>query len=78
MPQVKWEVSLGTIIHAVLLLATIGSIYGSFSSRFDEYGTALRDVRRQTTRIEHYLNSQDREYWHKTAQNGDGTEEGRQ
>lgn len=66
--QVKREVSLGMIIHTILLLGTIGALYGKFSADFEAYGKTVRETQRQTTRIERYLSSQDREYWNKVAQ----------
>jgi hypothetical protein len=68
----KWELNLATIVHTMILLATIGALYGSFQAKFEEYSKSVNDVRGQTSRIEHYLSSQDRDYWRKVAQNCDG------
>jgi len=66
-PKVTWDVSIGTMIHLVVLLLGLGTIYGTFASKLQ----AVEEMERQTTRIEHYLSSQDVDYWKKVALNGD-------
>ena len=73
-PNVTWDFNIGSIVHIVVLLLTAGAIYGHFSDKLEsleELKKQTNDVRGQTTRIEHYLSSEDREYWHKVTQNGD-------
>jgi hypothetical protein len=55
------------MIHLVVLLLGLGTIYGTFASKLQ----AVEEMERQTTRIEHYLSSQDVDYWKKVALNGD-------
>lgn len=59
------------IIQGLVLLATVSVMYGQFVAKLDGHEATLREMQRQTTRIEHYLSSQDREYWQKVARNGD-------
>lgn len=64
------RVTIGDVLHfleiAVMLIA-IGVNYGKFqqiAADVSNHGLAL-------DRIEHYLSSQDQQYWHKTHENGD-------
>lgn len=70
-PTITWEVSIGTILQAVLIAAGLLIGYGTFSARFTELGTTVESTRRQTTRMERYLSSHDPDYWHKVHQIGD-------
>ena len=73
-PKIKWEVSVGAIIQIVLLVIGLAIGYGEFASKFGSLETTVVDTRHQTTRIEHYLSGEDKEYWHKVAENGDADE----
>lgn len=70
-PKMNWEISLGSILHAVVLLLGMGAIYGAFSAKFEDVSTKVSETRRQTQRIEHYLSSKDAGYWETTNKNGD-------
>ena len=58
------------LIEIAVLLITLGMNYQRFlqiQSTSAQYGQAI-------IRIEHYLSSQDSQYWHKAKQNGDATQ----
>jgi hypothetical protein len=70
-PEVDWKISAGNILQAIVLLAGLAAAYGQFSAKADSLAVTVDQTRRQTTRIEHYLSTQDKDYWRKTAENGD-------
>lgn len=70
-PKLNWEISLGTLLHLFVLMLGLAAAYGSFVVKFDALAGTVADTRKQTTRIEHYLNAQDKDYWRKIAANGD-------
>jgi hypothetical protein len=65
------EISLGTLIHLAGLVVAVAIAWGTFRAQVSELATSVSSIRSQTTRIEHYLNSQDQNYWKTTHENGD-------
>jgi hypothetical protein len=64
----KWNI--GDFVHfleVAALLISIGVNYGRFTQIEQEVGAHTRAL----ARIEHYLTSQDKDYWRKAHQNGD-------
>jgi hypothetical protein len=77
-PKVNWEINVGTFIHLGVLLVAIALGYAGITQRtsmleerFTTVDSNVRTIHQQTNRIEHYLSSQDPDYWKKTYQNGD-------
>lgn len=64
-------IDLKTLIHVVSLLAAFGAAFLSFQEKVNSVSTDLSSIRKQTTRIEHYLSANDQQYWKKTHENGD-------
>lgn len=68
---VKREITIGEVLHTLALLAIVAVAYGQFTVKFDAYQKSVANVEESTSRIEHYLSSQDKDYWRKVARNGD-------
>ena len=82
---IERKITVGNLIHLVVLLVSIIYAFAQFNNRLDnvdtrfdnmtnqikDQSTQMDNVQHQTIRIEHYLSSQDREYWRKTTNNGD-------
>jgi len=56
------SLSFGDLLHGIqiaVMLATLGIFYQQIQSGLEE----IRNLKTQTTRIEHYLSSKDPHYW---------------
>ncbi len=73
-PKLSWEISIGAIIHTLVLITGMGICYGAFSAKVEYLFGTIEKTERQTDRIEHYLSSEDPNYWKKVTQNGDADE----
>jgi len=67
-PTIKWEFSIGTILHVIVLVVGLLVAYGQFITKNEENVRIIETVQGQTTRIEHYLSSKDPNYWKETNQ----------
>ena len=72
--------NIGTMVHLIVLLAALAIAWGKFDTRmtllenqFAQFQLTVGEVRRQTNREEHYLESRDPNYWKIAKDNGDGT-----
>jgi len=70
-PKINWEISVGTIINGVLVLAGMAIGYGQFSAKFEAVSTTVSTTQRDVRQIQHYLSGNDPQYWHKVHDNGD-------
>lgn len=58
-------------IKIILLAGCLVTGWFRMDSKLAAHESVLRDVSSQTTRIEHYLESNDQDYWRKVKDNGD-------
>ena len=72
-PRIAFDTTLDlkTLIHVVSLIAALIIGYVQFADKVNSTVTNVAKIGRQTTRIEHYLESKDPDYWQKAHQNGD-------
>lgn len=73
-PKITSEVSLGNLLHLVGTAALLIAGYVSMQDRVNTLESSFTDVRKATTRMEHYLSSRDQNYYKRTHQNGDATD----
>lgn len=60
----------GDLVHLIEVAAILVSI-GMNYQKFEQIATDVGQHGQALTRIEHYLSSQDPQYWRKTHQDGD-------
>ena len=70
-PTMKWEISLGSLLHMLAMIVTITLAYSAVNERTSALEREFSEMHRTVNRIEHYLQSNDRDYWKKIAENGD-------
>lgn len=70
-PKVNWEISVGTIIHALILLGGLAAGYGSISAQVTALGIVCHSTERNVQQVQHYLSGNDPQYWKKVNENGD-------
>jgi hypothetical protein len=68
--KVDPTISLGTILHAAVLVVSIVFAYATMSSKLNAITDQLVEVKSQANRVEHYL-QKDPDYWHQVNRNGD-------
>lgn len=62
---------LKTVIHIATLLAAVLTAFVSFQAKVNGVTDDVTKIHHQTMRIEHYLSSNDPNYWRKANENGD-------
>lgn len=75
------SLNLGTFIHLGVLLVAVVLAWAAFDRRttvleiqVTEQGKEIIEIRKQTNRIERYLQASDKAYWKKLKQNGEDVE----
>ena len=62
---------LKTVVHLVTLIAALVAAFFTFQTKLESVTGDVQTIKKQTTRIEHYLSQSDSSYWRKTHDNGD-------
>jgi hypothetical protein len=70
-PAFDMRIDLKTVIQVLALAGALIAGYVKFEGRVEAVVVDVGSIRKQTTRIEHYLSASDSAYWKKTHENGD-------